>query len=138
MPAGDVLGEVEFAVLDAVHRGALRDCRSARQVGSLREQPAGEAMLHDVLRRFEHDGLLRSARDRFGRRYELTAAGRWRLRADRRFRVALVRLLIRGAADPCRGGIDCSARGFASGPWTAASDAAADQRALGPPAAASG
>jgi DNA-binding PadR family transcriptional regulator len=61
----------------------------------LREQPAGETILYDVLRRCEREGLLRSSRDASGRRYELTAAGRARLKADRRFRGALVRVLAR-------------------------------------------
>jgi DNA-binding PadR family transcriptional regulator len=95
MEAGDMLGQVEFAVVDAVYRGALRSRRSARQIPLLREQPAGEPILHDALRRCEGDGLLRSSRDASGRRYEVTAAGRARLQADRRFRAALVRVLVR-------------------------------------------
>jgi DNA-binding PadR family transcriptional regulator len=94
MAHGDLLGHVEFAVLDAVHRGALRIRHSARQVPCLCEQPAGEALLHRALRRCEHEGLLRSSRDARGRSYELTAAGRSRLRAERRFRVALGRMLL--------------------------------------------
>ena len=96
MGAGDLLGQVEFAVLDAVHRGALRSRCTARQVGGLRELPAGEVLLHDALRGCERDGFVRSRRDDAGRRYELTAAGRTRLRAERRFRAALVGLLLRG------------------------------------------
>lgn len=42
MEAGDTLGQVEFAVVDSVYRGALRSRRSARQIRLLREQPAGE------------------------------------------------------------------------------------------------
>jgi hypothetical protein len=41
MSGSDVLGPVEFAVLEAVHRGALRSRLSARQVSALRDQPAG-------------------------------------------------------------------------------------------------
>jgi DNA-binding PadR family transcriptional regulator len=52
-------------------------------------------ILHEVLHRCEQAGLLSSARDSAGRLYRLTAAGRARLRADRRFRVALVRALLR-------------------------------------------
>jgi hypothetical protein len=95
MESLDVLGPVEFAVLESVSRGLLRSRRGAQQVGVLRERPAGEVILHDVLRRCERNGLLRSRRDASGRRYELTAAGRVRLRADRRFRAALVRTLAR-------------------------------------------
>ena len=94
MEAGDSLGQVEFAVVDAVYRGALRSRRSVRQIHLLRDQPVGETILHDVLRRCERDGLLCSSRDPSGRRCELTAAGRVRLRADR-FRAALVRVLAR-------------------------------------------
>jgi DNA-binding PadR family transcriptional regulator len=100
MEAGDALGLVEFAVLHAVHRGALRSRRTARQIPVLRERPAGEAILHEALRRCEHDGLVRSERDASGRRYELTGAGRAWLRADRRFRVAFATLLARGSARP--------------------------------------
>ena len=95
MEPGDALGLVEFAVLESVSRGALCARRTVERIGVLREQPAGEAILHEVLRRCERRGLLRSSRDRSGRRYELTAAGRVRLRADRGFRAALVRALAR-------------------------------------------
>ena len=95
MESVDALGLVEFAVLKAVSRGALRSRSTAQQVEVLRGQPAGEVMLHEVLHRYERDGLLHSSRDGSGRRYELTAAGRGRLRADRRFRVALIRMLAR-------------------------------------------
>ena len=95
MEGGDPLGHVEFAVLDAVHRGSLRSRRTAAQVRGLREQPAGEVILRDVLRGCERDGLVSSTRDGRGRLYQLTAAGRARLRADRRFRAAMVRMLLR-------------------------------------------
>jgi hypothetical protein len=95
MAAGDELGLTEFAVLDAVHRGALRSRRTARQIHALRQQPAGEAILHHVLHACERDGLVRGRRDNAGRRYDLTAAGRARLRADRRFRMALAQVLVR-------------------------------------------
>lgn len=93
--SGGALGLVEFAVLESVSRGAHRSRRTAQQIRVLRGHPGGEAILHDVLRRCEGGGLLRSTRDSSGRRYELTAAGQRRLRADRRFRAALVRLLAR-------------------------------------------
>lgn len=95
MEAGDALGQVEFAVLDAVHRGALQSCRTASQIRVLQGQSAGQTILHEVLHRCERNGLLRSQRDTSGRWYELTAAGRVRLRADRRFRAALIRVLAR-------------------------------------------
>ena len=96
MGAGDLLGHVEFDVLDTVHRGALRSRCTARQVRGLRDLPAGEVLLHDALRGCERDGLVRSRRDDAGRQYEVTAAGRAQLRAERRFRSALVGLLLRG------------------------------------------
>jgi hypothetical protein len=95
MSEADPLGQVEFAVLDAVHRGALRSRRSAIKIPALRERPASGAILHDVLGRCEHDGLLASRRDAAGRIYRLTAAGRARLRADRRFRRTFARVLAR-------------------------------------------
>ena len=95
MDAGDALGQVEFAVLDAVHRGALRSRRAPCQLGVLRGQPAAQTILYEALGRCERDGLLRSCRDATGRRYEVTAAGRARLRAERRFRAALIGVLVR-------------------------------------------
>jgi DNA-binding PadR family transcriptional regulator len=99
MQAGETLGQVEFVVLDAVNRGALRTRRTSRKIPRLRQLPAGEAILHEALRRCEHEGLLRSERDDSGRWYELTAAGRTRLRAERRFRLVLARLLARRSAN---------------------------------------
>ena len=58
MEAGDALGQIEFAVLDAVHRGALRSRRAARQIRVLQGQPAGETILHNALRHCEQNGLL--------------------------------------------------------------------------------
>src|ERR1700749_2830661 len=95
MDPDDALGQVEFAVLDAMHRGALRSRRTPCQIRVLRGWPAGQAILHDVLRRCERGGVLRSSREAWGRRYELTAAGRASLRAERRFRMALIRVLAR-------------------------------------------
>lgn len=89
------LGWVEFSVIEAVHRGALRSRQTARQVVVLTPEPAGDALLHEALRRCERAGLVRSARDRSGRGYEVTQAGRARLRAERRFRAALLGALLR-------------------------------------------
>jgi hypothetical protein len=94
MEAFDPLGRVEFTVIDAVHRGALRSRRTVSEIPSLRQDPAGDALMHEALHRCERSGLLRSERDRWGRRYELTPAGRARLRAERRFRVALIGALL--------------------------------------------
>ena len=96
MEAADALGQIEFAVLAAVHRGALRSRRTARQIGVLQGQPAGETILHNALRQCEQNGLLCSRRDASGRQLDLTAAGRVRLRADSQFRAALIRVLARG------------------------------------------
>jgi hypothetical protein len=93
MPAREPIGQIEFAVLAAVHGGVLLSRLSARQIHALREQPAGDTILHDALRRCEQHGLLRSRRDASGRQYELTACGRARFRADRHFRLALARVL---------------------------------------------
>jgi DNA-binding PadR family transcriptional regulator len=95
MDPDDTIGLVEFAVLESVARGALRSRSTAKQIDILRERPAGEAILHDVLRRCERRGLLHSSRVSSGRLYELTAAGRARLRTDRGFRTALFRVLAR-------------------------------------------
>ena len=95
MQAGESLRPVEFALLDAVHRGVPRRRLIARQVPALRCQPAGEAILHDVLRTCEEDGLLRDDRDASAGRYELTSAGRVRLQADRSVRTATTRVLLR-------------------------------------------
>ena len=91
----DPLGRVEFAVIEAVHRGALRSRQTVRRVPGLDEELSGEALMHEALRRCEYAGLLRSARASFGRRYELTRAGRARLRAERRFRTALAGAVLR-------------------------------------------
>jgi len=91
----DPLGRVEFAVIGAVHRGALRSRQTVRQIPGLDREPAGEALMHEALRRCEHAGLLRSGRVPSGRHYELTPAGRMRLRSERRFRAALLGTLLR-------------------------------------------
>jgi hypothetical protein len=49
----DLLGRREVAILDAVHRGAMRSRACAGQVRALVDEPASEALLHDTLRRFE-------------------------------------------------------------------------------------
>ena len=67
MQAGEALGHVEFAVLGAVQRGALRACASARRIPILGEQPDGEAILHAVLRYCEREGLLHGTRDASGK-----------------------------------------------------------------------
>lgn len=95
MEFGDPLGLVEYAVIDAVNRGALRSRQTADKMPGLRREPAGDALVHEALRRCERSGLLSSERVGSGRRYELTAAGRARLRAERRFRAALVAVLLR-------------------------------------------
>jgi DNA-binding PadR family transcriptional regulator len=95
MQAADPLGQVEMVVLEAVRRGALRARTTPKNVPGLREHPSGSTILHQALRRCEQRGLLRSRRDDSGRLYELTPAGREQLRANRRFRSALLRTLAR-------------------------------------------
>ena len=95
MEALDPLGRVEFSVIDAVYRGALGSRLTVRCIPGLRQEPAGDALMHEALRRCERAGLLRSDRGPSGRRYELTPAGRARLRAERRFRDALLGTLLR-------------------------------------------
>ena len=95
MELGDPLGCVEFAVIDAVNRGVLRSRQTADRVPGLGEEPAGDALVNEALRRCERGGLLASKRVPSGRRYELTAAGRARLHAERRFRAALLGVLLR-------------------------------------------
>jgi hypothetical protein len=69
MELGDPLGCVEFAVIDAVNRGALRSRQTADRVPGLRHEPGGDALVHDALRHCERRGLLSSKRVRSGRRY---------------------------------------------------------------------
>jgi hypothetical protein len=95
MESDDLLGMVEFAVLSSVASGALRSRCTAQRIRILRGEPAAELILHDVLRRCEQDGLLRSVRDATGRRYQLTATGRVRLRVEGRFRAAMVGVVAR-------------------------------------------
>jgi DNA-binding PadR family transcriptional regulator len=95
MERGDPLGCVEFAVIDALNRGALSSRQTSDRVPRLRHEPGGDALVHEALRRCERCGLLASERVYSGRRYQLTAAGRARLRAERRFGAALVGVLLR-------------------------------------------
>jgi hypothetical protein len=46
MESDDTLGLVEFAVLESVSRGTLRSRRTAQQIDVLRDQPAGDPILH--------------------------------------------------------------------------------------------
>jgi DNA-binding PadR family transcriptional regulator len=91
----DLPGGVETAVLDALHRGALRVRCSARAIPALRDEPTGEHVLHEILNRFEERGLVRSDRHRDGREWRVTAAGRARLRAHGRFARALASVIAR-------------------------------------------
>jgi DNA-binding PadR family transcriptional regulator len=100
MGSHEPLGTVDRRVLDAVNRGALRHRRHRAKIEDLAGDPAGAFLLHESLRRCEQSGLLRSERDHRGRRYWLTAKGRHALRADRRFRLALVGLIGRSLTTP--------------------------------------
>jgi DNA-binding PadR family transcriptional regulator len=95
MEVPELLPMHEIAILAAVQRGALRPGASARRVPALDDQPTAEVLMHDALRCCEHRGYLRSRRTPRGRSYSLTAAGRARLRAQRRFACALAALMAR-------------------------------------------
>jgi hypothetical protein len=95
MATGELPGRAETAVLDALHRGALRTRCSARAIPALRDQPAGEQLLHEILDRCEARGLVRSDRYRDRREWRLTAAGRARLRTRRRYARELAAALTR-------------------------------------------
>jgi len=85
----ELLGSVETVMLAAVDGGALRVRCTAKRVPALRDEPDGEHLLHVALGRCVHDGLAR--RERHGSRinWVMTAKGRARLRARRRFARAL-------------------------------------------------
>jgi DNA-binding PadR family transcriptional regulator len=93
------LGSVEAIVLAAVDRGAPTSRCAVTRVPALREELDGEHLLHSALRRCARDGLVR--RERRGQRtwWVLTAKGRARLRARRRFGRALASLLARTHAE---------------------------------------
>jgi len=95
MADDELPGAIEIEVLDALHRGALRSCCSAVQLVGLREEPAGEYLLHQILGRCERPGLVLKHRDAAGRYWTLTPAGRVRLRTRRHFARALATLLVR-------------------------------------------
>jgi hypothetical protein len=94
MVGDDLPGPVEIAVLDAVHRGALRSRCSAVQVVALQKEPAGEYLLHEILGRCVEHGLVRTHRDATSRHWALTPTGRARLRTRRRFARALATLVV--------------------------------------------
>lgn len=92
---GELPGPAETAVLDVLHRGALRTRCSARAIPALRGHLAGEQLLHEILDRCEARGLVRSDRYRDRLEWRLTAAGRARLSTRRRFARALAVVLTR-------------------------------------------
>ena len=71
-----------------------RGCSAVQLVG-LRDVPAGEYLLHQILRHCQEQGLVLKHRDATGRHWTLTPAGRARLRARRGFARALATLLVR-------------------------------------------
>lgn len=91
----DLLGPIDVIVLEAPHRGALRARRSAERMPALRDDPGGERLLHETLRHCERHSLVASCRRAGGCRYAITPKGRARLRAERRFRLALASLVVR-------------------------------------------
>lgn len=84
----ELLGPVEAAVLRAVGDGRARPHRIAERLDS----PTPVEVLYDALDRCRRDGLLRAERDRRGRAFTLTPAGRRRLRERREFASRLARL----------------------------------------------
>jgi hypothetical protein len=95
MAGDDLLGPVEIAVIDALHRGALRSRCSAVQIAGLRDEPAGDYVLHTILGRLEEQGLVWTRRDASSRHWMLTPAGRARLRRRRQFARTLATLIVR-------------------------------------------
>lgn len=95
MVGAELPGPVETAVLHALQRGALTARCSARAIPALRDKPAGEHLLHEILDRCEEQGLVRSNRHRDRREWTLTPAGQARLRTRRRFAEALAIVLAR-------------------------------------------
>ena len=95
MRAQELLGRKETAALDAVRGGMLRSRTCASQVHVLADDPAGEFLLHEALRRCERAGLVNSRRDGRGRRYSLTPAGRAKIRSQHAFAHVLLGLLAR-------------------------------------------
>lgn len=94
----ELLGSVETVVLAAVDRGALRVRCTATRVPALRDEPDGEHLLHTALHRCAEDGLVRRRREDARRSWVVTAKGRARLRAQRRFGQALAGALARTRA----------------------------------------
>ena len=95
MVGNDLPGPFEAAVLHALHRGALEARCSARAIPALRDEPAGEYLLHEILNRCEDRGLVRSDRHRDRRQWRLTPEGRARLRTHRRFARTLATVVAR-------------------------------------------
>ncbi len=91
----DLLGPIDVIVLEALHRGALRARCTAKRIPVLRDDPAGERLLHETLRRCERHSLVASTRRAGERSYALTPKGRARLRTHRRFGLALASLVAR-------------------------------------------
>jgi len=95
----DLLGPIDVIVLEALHRGALRARCTAARVAVLRDDPAGERLLHETLRRCEQHSLVASCRRAGERSYALTLKGRARLRTQQRFGLALASLVARSRID---------------------------------------
>ena len=95
MSGEDLLGPIDAIVLEALRSGALRPRCTARRIPVLRDDPAGERLLHETLRRCDHDSLVTSCRRAGERTYALTPNGRARLWTHGRFGVALSALIAR-------------------------------------------
>jgi DNA-binding PadR family transcriptional regulator len=95
VPEVDLLGPVEAAVLRAVGDGPARPHRIAMRLDVATEP----STLYAALDRCRRAGLLRSERDRRGRSFVITAAGRRRLRSRRDFAARLAMLVLGGAPE---------------------------------------
>lgn len=93
MVPSELLSRREAAALRAVRAGTVR--RLAAALAQTR--PGDDAIFYAALRQCELAGLLQSRRDRRGRRYVLTPAGRTQLRRHARFDQALLELLARSS-----------------------------------------
>lgn len=93
MGRSELLSPHQATALRAVRGGTVR--RLAASLGQTR--PGNDAALYVTLRQCEQDGLIRSDRNRCGRRYTLTAAGRTQLEQHARFDQALNALLARSS-----------------------------------------
>jgi hypothetical protein len=92
----DLLGPVEAAVLRAVGDGRARPHRIAERLNPATRAMVDTGLLYDVIDQCRREGPLRAERDRRGRSWVVTPAGRHRLRERGAFAVRLGQLIARG------------------------------------------